>query len=217
MSDLAGVYTLGISDGTVVSHNVIHDVYCWAYGGWGLYPDEGSSNILFENNLVYNVTDGGFHQHYGRGNTVRNNILAFSEQEQVRGTAQKKAGNHLSFTFERNIVHFDQGVLFGRAFQWGADVKVDLKNNIYWRAGGQSFDFAGKSWDQWRAMGRDKEGSIIADPKFVDPEKRDFRFASDEVIKQTGFKPFDYRRAGVYGDAAWIALAKATHHSVKAH
>jgi len=213
MSDLAGVYSLGISDGTVISHNVIHDVYCWGYGGWGLYPDEGSSNILFENNLVYNVTDGGFHQHYGRGNTVRNNILAFSQQEQVRGTAQKKAGDHLSFTFERNIVYFDQGVLFGRAWQWEADVLADLRNNIYWRAGGQRFDFAGKSWDQWRAMGRDKEGSIIADPKFVDPNKRDFRFASDEVIKQTGFKPFDYAKAGVYGDAAWTALARATAYS----
>jgi len=46
------------------------------------------------------------------------------------------------------------------------------------------------------------------DSSFVDPEKREFRFASDEVIKQTGFQPFDYSRTGVYGDAAWIALAK---------
>ena len=215
MSDLAGVYSLGISDGTVISHNVIHDVSCWGYGGWGLYPDEGSSNIVYENNLVYNVSDGGFHQHFGRYNTVRNNILAFSQQEQVRGTNQKAAGDHLSFTFERNIVYFDQGELFGKTWQWGADVQVDLKNNIYWRTDGKSFGFAGKSWDQWRAMGRDKEGSVIADPKFVDPEKRDFRFASDEVIKQTGFQPFDYGQAGVYGDAAWIALAKATPNSNK--
>ena len=215
MSDLAGVYTLGISDGTVVSHNVIHDVYCWGYGGWGLYTDEGSSNIVMENNLVYNVTDGGFHQHYGRDNTVRNNILAYSEQEQVRGTAQHKAGDHLSFTFDRNIVYFDQGELFGRTWQWAADVQVNLKNNIYWRAGGQHFGFAGKSWDQWRAMGRDKEGSVIADPKFVDPDNYDFRFASDEVIQQTGFQPFDYSQAGVYGDAAWIAQAKATANSMK--
>jgi hypothetical protein len=49
----------------------------------------------------------------------------------------------------------------------------------------------------------------------VDPEKRDFRFASDEVIKRTGFQPFDYSQAGVYGDAAWIALAKATPNSTK--
>jgi parallel beta-helix repeat protein len=209
MSDLAGVYTLGISDGTVVSHNVIHDIYCWGYGGWGLYADEGSTNIRFENNLVYNVTDGGFHQHFGRYNTVRNNILAFSQQEQVRGPNQEKAGDHLSFTFERNIVYFNQGVLFGRNHQWGADVQVDLKNNIYWRTDGKDLGFAGKSLDQWQAIGRDKEGSIIADPKFVDPENHDFRFASDTAIRQTGFKPFDYSQAGVYGDAAWIALAKA--------
>jgi parallel beta-helix repeat protein len=214
MSDLAGVYTLGISDGTVVSHNVIHDVYRWGYGGWGLYTDEGSSNILLENNLVYNVSDGGFKQHYGRDNTVRNNILAFSENQQVQGTAQQKAGDHLSFTFERNIVYFDQGELFGKAWQWAADVIADLRNNIYWRADGQSFDFAGKSWDQWRAMGRD-QGSVIADPKFVDPDNYDFRFASDEVIQQTGFQPFDYSQAGVYGDATWIALAKTTIDSMK--
>jgi parallel beta-helix repeat protein len=183
--------------------------------GWGLYTDEGSSNIRFENNLVYNVTDGGFHQHYGRNNTVRNNILAFSEQEQVRGTVQQKAGNHLSFTFERNIVYFDQGELFGRTWQWGPDVQVNLKNNSYWRAGGQRFDFAGKSWDQWRAMDRDKEGAIIADPEFVEPENYDFRFASDEVIKQIGFQSFDYSKAGVYGDATWIARAKATPDSKK--
>jgi hypothetical protein len=112
-------------------------------------------------------------------------------------------------TFDRNIFYFDQGVLLD-PYRWSDQLKVDMQNNIYWRADGQGFDFAGKSWDQWRAMGRDKEGSIIADPKFVDPGSYDFRFATDDVIKQTGFKPFDYTQAGVYGDADWIALAKAT-------
>mgnify|MGYP001816508767 CR=1 FL=1 len=64
-------------------------------------------------------------------------------------------------------------------------------------------------------MGRDQEGSIIADPKFVDADNYDFRFASDEAIQQTGFPPFDYGQAGVYGDAAWIALAKAIPNSNK--
>ena len=91
----------------------------------------------------------------------------------------------------------------GRRCHCGAEEQHLLARG---RAG---FDFAGKSWDQWRDMGRD-EGSVIADPKFVDPDNYDFRFASDEVVKQTGFQPFDYSQAGVYGDAAWIALAKAT-------
>jgi hypothetical protein len=43
----------------------------------------------------------------------------------------------------------------------------------------------------------------------MDPHNYDFRFASDKVIRQTGFKPFDYSKAGVYGEPGWKALAGA--------
>jgi len=203
LSDMGGVYTLGPSEGTSVSHNRVHDVYAAGYGGWGLYTDEGSTGIRLEGNLVYRVKDGGFHQHYGRDNIVRNNIFAFSQEGQIAVT---RAEPHLSFTFERNIVYWDAGQLLGYG-GWKAGAKVDLRNNVYWRADGKPFDFAGKTWDEWRASGHD-QGSMIADPGFISPDRHDFRLKPESPALKAGFEPFDDSKAGVYGAPEWKRLAE---------
>ena len=153
-----------------------------------------------ENNLVYNTKTGGFHQHYGKENIIRNNILAFSKLHQIQATRVEK---HLSFTFENNIVYWTTGSLLSGRWK---QINIVMDKNCYWNASGEDVKPVGTTLEQWRELGRDKN-SIIADPLFVDPERYDFRLDPNSPAIELGFKPFDYTKAGVYGDRGWIRKA----------
>jgi len=79
LSDGGAIYTLGISPGTEIKGNVIRGVQAYnnyGVGGWGIYNDEGSSQILVDSNVVLNTDYGGYMLHYGQDNTVSNNVFA---------------------------------------------------------------------------------------------------------------------------------------------
>ncbi|HIK27231.1 MAG: right-handed parallel beta-helix repeat-containing protein [Oscillatoriaceae bacterium SKW80] len=181
LNDKGGIYILGVQPGTVIKSNIIHDIEAFNYGGWGIYLDEGASNILVENNLVYRTRDGGFHLHYGRDNVIRNNIFAFGKIAQIRRSA---AEQHLSFKFERNIIYWGEGKLLEGIWN---DNNFYIDHNLYWHVGKASIIFVDKSWEQWRAQGRD-QNSLIADPLFFDPERGDFRIKSNSPAFKLGFK-----------------------------
>lgn len=198
LSDMGGVYLLGESEGTVVSNNVIHDIYSYGYGGWGLYTDEGSTGIVMENNLVYNCKSSGFHQHYGRDNIIKNNVFANNFIAQLQAT---RVEPHNSFTFTNNIIYFNSGSLLGTENWHNINFITDY--NCYWDTRSKDILFADMTFKQWQSQEKDLH-SIIADPNFMDAKNFNFNFKNKSVIRKIGFKPINYSEAGVYGDVSWI-------------
>lgn len=127
LGDLGGVYTLGKSEGTTVARNHIHHVRARGYGGWGLYTDEGSTEVVMEDNLVHDTQHGGFHQHYGRDNVIRRNFFINNgPNHEVQGT---RIEAHRSLLFRDNVIVGTSPRLFGS--NWSR-MKIESSHNVWW-------------------------------------------------------------------------------------
>ena len=209
LSDMGGIYTLGMQPGTVISGNVIHDVAAdpgeGGYGGWGVYLDEGSSYIVVEKNLVYACGSQGFHQHYGKNNVVRNNIFALNAQGQLRITREEA---HVSDRFVHNIVVGSDRAMFANvgAQKWTED------GNLYWdTVRGEWVRSTPKGDDKgtalpqlWNRLWMRAKGhythAVFADPWFRDAEHGDFTLADNSPALSAGFMPWDTAAAGTLSD-----------------
>ncbi len=188
LGDMAGIYTLGAQPGAIIRNNFFHDIAGRTIA-WGIYFDEGSAGIRAENNVVLRTTHGGFHQHYGEGNTLRNNIFAFGRDAQLWRTRRE---DHLSFTFDHNVVVYDTGVL--QNGNWTDN--FFSSSNLYFRTGAQPVSFFGNAdLPTWQSQGNDAD-SLIADPLFVDGDPATGRFLPDSPALKLGIRPIDISTVG---------------------
>jgi hypothetical protein len=191
LSDLAGIYTCS-TPSSRIAFNVVHDVARRDYGGWGIYPDEGSHDTLIQKNLIYRCQDGALFAHHTRNITAENNIFTLNRAAQV----DRGGIGGLELTCRRNLVYFNEGKAVGDygSEHCGQDVCA-FDRNLYWHASGKPILFGKRSLAEWQALGQDKN-SLIADPLFVDPEHGDFTLRPGSPAAQIGFEPWHLSAVG---------------------
>ncbi len=188
LSDNGGIYTLGRQPGTVLRGNVIHDIACYGYGAWGIYPDEGSSEMRIEHNLVCGTRKAALFIHYGRDLLIEQNVFALSDADHF-GLGKREL--HRSAVLRQNIFLPRNGQLTG---QWDP-ASFTAEKNLLHALDGSKPTFAGLDSADLAEQGQGK-GTILTDPLFVDAEGRDFTLRADSPAKAIGFKPWKWENAG---------------------
>jgi hypothetical protein len=210
LSDMGAVYTLGVSPGTVIRNNLIHDVDSHNYGGWGIYNDEGSTHILVENNVVYNTKFAGYNIHYAKEITVRNNIFALGKLQQVNRT---RVDPHQSVYFENNIIYWKEGKLldgnwedkpydfYFNPISNSGSKKVnstfEMDYNIYYNPNLQSDSVVFSKWNlkEWQGKGKDTHSSFT-NPLFTNPAAFDFTLQKNSPALKMGFQQINLENVG---------------------
>ncbi|CUI14646.1 Hypothetical protein, putative [Bodo saltans] len=221
LSDMGCIYNLGTSPGTLMDHNVCHDLQSFGYGGWGLYSDEGTSLVSWTNNIVYRTKSAPYHQHYGMNNLVKNNVFAFPQVTlgesvgasngdfaAVRSSPAYSGPEHeTSFTLSTNVILLrnTSAALFYSTIE-DAFINVTANNNVYYNtavatASLQFPCFRGAAplrcpLAEWQGLGEDLL-SLAQDPLFLDADG--YNFSALSVISpalRLGFAPIDTRNVG---------------------
>jgi parallel beta-helix repeat protein len=201
LCDQGGIYTLGVQPGTIITGNVVKNVYSYAVFMWGIYLDEGSSEIIVSNNVVYNTGWASIFQHYGANNTIINNVFARASLIPLPSPESgvpnpdgdihiERAENHTSWIFTNNIVYDTYQGSNHSIYSSNPNVTTLFNKNIYYNPYGTQLLFGtdNTSFAKWQSTGQDND-SVIADPLFIgDVNQCDFfTIQSNSPAAKLGF------------------------------
>ncbi len=204
LSDMGGIYTLGVQPGTVIRGNHLHHIWSQDYGGWGIYLDEGTSHLLVEHNLVHDTKDAPFNIHYARENVVRFNIFARGGNS-LTSVSRIEEGQ-ISANYFNNIVVGPSRSLFSGGYMGNIANGALISNaNCFWDPSGrlpasinpraEARELPARiTWTAWRKAGHDSL-SIVCDPGLTEGKKT-WRLSKRSPVLKLGFKPWDWSGCG---------------------
>ena len=189
LSDMGGVYTLGVSPGTTVRYNLVHDVLAFTLRRLGAVSRRGQHRhpvgeqrrLSRQRRLrppALRPRQHDSQQHLGLRHPRSDRPHAAT-----RRTARSSASGTSSTT--RKVSRWATISALGQQ---------QFDYNCYWNPTGKPPMFpGGLSFQQWQAKRQDVH-SIIADPKFFDAGRFDFRLKADSPALQAGLPADRHQR-----------------------
>ena len=198
--------------GNQVHHNLLHDSGGWKTSTtgelvfpaftWAIYLDLDCSGWHVHDNVCYHTVLGGFMLNGGTDNVVENNVFVDGKQHQIQWNpwrgyvmrdnrcarnvfayAGRPANLYALGRFEDDFVAFRSNLVYPRNGDVAIPGVPDLPRK--------------NAWEAWQKRGQD-QGSLLADPRFVDPANRDYRLQPDSPAFALGFRPIDLSKVGNY-------------------
>jgi parallel beta-helix repeat protein len=110
------------------------------------------------------------------GNKFRHNIVCYSGTNSMLYTYSQDRCPEQNET-DHNLV-------------WHHDLPITVQHSTGWKS-------AKLSWEEWQKAGHDQH-SVVADPRFVNAAKDDYRLAKNSPAFKLGFKPIPVEKIGPY-------------------
>ncbi len=194
-----------LRSGSVIRNNIVGDTVGWYAQGpdrsvhlsWAIYLDSYAGGYTVTHNITYRNSHGGIMLQGGKDNVVTNNIFVESTVSQM--LIANFRGNSTGEVLERNVVYWtDPEAAAVRTGTLEPDT-ISVDHNLYWCPDVEELPMAARgvaSFAEWQERGYDVH-SVIADPRFVAPERDDYRLQADSPAFTLGFRQIDTGTVGL--------------------
>ncbi len=186
LEDGAGIYITFCKNVMVRGNHIYEIADKGGSGASAYYLDEQAEGCVVEKNLAVNVAYPS-HNHMARNNVIRNNVFI------APGDARITLHRCEDYLFERNVIYAGGDLVL----QSPEGAIARMPGNVLFSGTGKVdlvtlTDYTPKS----RSALEPRDGTVFADPEFVDLKNGDYRFAPGSPARALGIEPLEVKSAG---------------------